>query len=221
MELRLTNKGNEAKVIALILQIDLGIIYQDYAAAKLRIKQVLDIIKTEPDSFPPIYKDMIRVYDLYVDALTENPQSVRSKVDKYLVKFTDLKSSYTNEFNLIQATLLNKEGFKSQAVKVYRQVMQDYTQVNHIRYALNAGYKILDIQWQNNRQDYIKTMNYLDEIAIFKYPIYKYKAQYLADSKDYISAYVMMQDLKGQANQFWTVQDQILLEEYQNLAQKY
>lgn len=218
MELSLTNTGNEAKVIALILLIDMDILYQDYPSAKPRIEQLLEIIRTKPGSFPPLYHDMVLVYELYVKVLTESPESVRLKLSEYLTTYPELKSDYSKEINTIEATLLKNEGFKDQAVRMYRQAMQDYSKVNHIRYALNSGYKILDIQWQNNRQDYIKTMNYLDEIAIFKYPIHKYKAQYLADKKEYTSAYVMMEDLKSKANQFWTTDDQILLEKYQELA---
>jgi len=64
------------------------------------------------------------------------------------------------------------------------------------------------------------TLNYLDELSTFKYPLHKYKARYLADNKDFINAYVMMADLKSKANQFWTTEDQILLENYQELAKK-
>ena len=220
LELSLTNTGNEAKVIALILLIDMDILYQDYSSAKPRIEQLLEVMKTEPSSFPPLYKDMIIVYELYVNALTENPGFVRKKLGEYLTSYPGIVPDYSKEINAIEATLLKNEGFKDQAVRVYRQAMQEYSKVNHVRYALNMGYKILDIQWQNNRQDYIKTMNYLNEIAIFKYPIHKYKAQYLADKKEYTSAYVMMEDLKSKANQFWTTEDQILLEEYQEMAKK-
>ncbi len=98
--------------------------------------------------------------------------------------------------------------------------MNGYIAANNIRYALYAGYSMLELQWKNNMEDYVKTMNYLDEISTFKYPIHKYKAQYLAYNKDYINAYVMMVDLKSKANEFWTTNDQIFLEQYQQLAQK-
>ncbi len=220
MELSLTNTGNEAKVIALILLIDMDILYQDYSSAKPRIAQLLEVTKTEPDSYPPLYNNMILVYELYVNALTENAGLVRKKLSEYMTTYPELISDYSKEINAIEATLLKNEGFKDQAVRTYREAMQEYSKANHVRYALNMGYKILDIQWKNDRQDYIKTMNYLDEIAIFKYPIHKYKAQYLADKKEYTSAYVMMEDLKSKANQFWTTQDQILLEKYQELAKE-
>ena len=79
---------------------------------------------------------------------------------------------------------------------------------------------LLDLQWKTNKKDYVKTMNYLDELSTFKYPMDKYKAQYLAYNKDYINAYTLMAELKAKSNEFWSTQDQMKLEEYQQLAQQ-
>lgn len=219
MALGLNNSGNEAKVIALILLVDKAIIYQNFNAAKPHIKQLLQILKSQADSFPPVYKEMIMVYEMTVAALTENPEQARIKIQEILKPQPSIESNYRTELNLIEAILLEKEGFKNRAVSLYRQVMNDYIKKNNIRYALNTGFHILDVQWHNDKQDYVKTMNYLNEISLFKYPIHKYKAQYLAHKKEYRKAYVMMEDLKSKANQFWTTKDQILLEKYQQMAQ--
>ena len=218
-DLSLTNTGNEAKVIALILQIDMDILYQDFESAKRPMQQLMQIAKTNPDSFPPIYKSMIKVYNLLVNSLNEPYTEVRKELSQQFLLDHELETKYEKELTLIKANLLKQEGFKDEAVKAYRRAMNGYMKVNNVRYGLYAGYSILDIQWINDKENYIKTMNYLDELSTFKYPIHKYKAQYLAYNKDYINAYVMMADLKAKANEFWTTQDQITLEEYQQLAQ--
>ncbi len=216
--LSLTHTDLTAKVIALALLADLNIIYEDYSAAKLNIKQLLEINQSKPSGYVSAYKNIIFAYDLYIYALTEESDKARAKLNAYIQDNPSFSKGYSKEIKNIEAIILNKEGFKTEAVKIYRELMDEYTQSNQAINTLYTGYKLLDIQWQNNRQDYIKTMNYLDEIAIFKYPIHKYKAQYLADRKEYTSAYVMMEGLKSKANEFWTTDDQILLEQYQELA---
>ena len=214
LELSLKHTDLTSKVIAFALLADLNIIYKDYEAAKANVQQLLEINRSKPSGYVSAYKDIIFAYDLFVFALTEPPDSASIKLKTYLKDNPTFATNYSKELKNIEAIILNKQGFKVDAVKKYHELVTEYTSTNQNLNALYSGYKILDLQWQNDMKDYVKTMNYLDEIAIFKYPIHKYKAQYLAYNKDYIDAYVMMEDLKSKANQFWTTQDQLQLEEY-------
>lgn len=218
LELGLKHNDLTSKIIAFTLMADLNILYKDYSAAKENVNQLLEIDKSKPSGYLSVYKDIIFAYDLYVTALNEPADMAILKLQNYLDGNPGFITNYSKEVKNIQAVILNIKGLKSEAVKKYHELITEYSDANQTLNALYSGYKILDIQWQNDMSDYVKTMNYLDEIAVFKYPIHKYKAQYLAYRKEYSSAYVMMEHLKSKANQFWTSQDQLQLESYKQLS---
>ncbi len=210
----------ESKIVALSLRLELNEIHKDYAAAKNNVRQMLAILKSEKQGYPPIFEDLILVYDLFVSALTEQPEITREKIKTHLKTNPNIQSFFEKEMRMINATVLRKENKNIQAAEIYRQLISEYIQANQLQDAFYyAGYPLLDILWEIDKKEYQKNLNYLDELTVFKYPIHKYKAQLLAYNKDYINAYVMMSDLKSKANEFWTTQDQIKLEEYQQLAQ--
>jgi hypothetical protein len=203
------------------LNFELNILYKDYHQAKTNVKQMLNIIEGGNQTYPPILNDLVLAYDMFIAALSEQPSIARLRIKKHLKSNPNIKSFFEKELRMIEATLLVKENKKLMALQIYHELLQDYISDNQLQEAFYyAGYPILDLQWQNDMDDYVKTMNYINEIAIFKYPIHRYKAQYLALTNDYINAYVMMVDLKSKAHEFWTTNDQLLLENYQELAKK-
>jgi len=217
-ELGTVHSNPEALVMALSLGAELNILYKDFASAQTNIEKLLKIIKTSPQEIISGYNSLIIIDDMQITALTEPPVQARKSINNHLNLHPQLKLHNNSQLQLIEAIILNKEGAHTKSAKLMHELMNDHLKVNRIQQGINIGYKILDIQWHNDIQDYVKTMNHLSELATFKYPILKYKAQYLAANNDYINAYVMMMQLKGKANQFWTTKDQILLEEYQQQA---
>ena len=69
-------------------------------------------------------------------------------------------------------------------------------------------------------QGYLKTLNQVQELTTFDYPILKYRAQYHAYQDDFINATILMQELKPKAREFWSIDDQLLLEKYQQHSQQ-
>ena len=215
-ELNLKSNGLELKIVALGLSFELNQIHKDYQQSKMNAEQMHLILEKHLAGYPPIYEDLILTYEMFIAALTELPEKSRMIVNKNLVSNPNIKSFFEKEVRMIEAIILVKENKNIMAIEIYQDLLKEYVDANKIQDALYyAGYPLLDLLWENNKSEYIKTMNYLDEIATFKYPINIYKAQNLAFNKDYINAYLTMVELKSKSNQFWTSKDQNLLEQYQ------
>jgi DNA-binding winged helix-turn-helix (wHTH) protein len=219
-ELGNSQSDYENIVIALTKSISLHILYKNFNLVQADIKQLKNILEIAEVSVSPVYQSAIGIYELYVAAHTDEPQKAKLKFEKHLKEFPDVHTMFAKETRYIKAIILSKSSFVAEAVKEFGELIEVFKIENDLSNALDIGYLLLDLQWQINKLEYVKTMNYLDELSTFKYPLYKYKARYLAFNNDFINAYVMMADLKSKANQFWTIEDQILLESYQELAQK-
>lgn len=212
----------ETKIIALSLSFELNLIHKQYDQAKINVNQMMTMSQNIKQVYPPIYNDLISVYDMLITAKADTPSSARIKVEKNLKSNPNIKIYFANELKMIETNILVKENNKQLAIQQLSELLETYMAINKRQDALYyAGYPLLDLQWDMDQEAYVKTMNYLDNIALFKYPINKYKAQHLARNNNFINAYAMMVDLKSKANQFWTTQDQLLLEKYQELSQSH
>lgn len=216
MELSLQKNDISSRVIALIQLVDIHILYKKYETARTYTDKLLEIANDNPQGFIPAYNELIVAYDIYVSILIQEPEISRKKIKHYLDKYPNIRNNYKLEFEKFEAALLNKEGFKNESANKYHNLMNEYLQQNRTIPALYTGYDILDIQWHNNHNDFIKTLNLLEELSVFKYPVLKYRAMESANNHDLTTAYALMADLKSRANQFWTIEDQLTLESYKS-----
>ncbi len=219
-EMNINYQDSNANFLALLLQIEKSLIQNKPVIARESVTELLIIKKNDLKKFTPGQVKMIMLYDMNISALMDEPQESRKKIDYYIQSDQNFKELYSIKLDLFDAIICYKEGFKSKASKILHEIVTKLINAHKVKDALLIGYKLLDILWENDIDDYVKTMNYLDELSTFKYPMDKYKAQYMAYNKDYINAYALMAELKPRSNEFWTTQDQIKLEEYQELAQQ-
>lgn len=219
-EMNVNYQDSNANFLAFALQIEKSLIQNKPVIARESVKELLIIKKNDLKRFTPSQAKMIMLYDMNISAVLDEPQESRKKIEGYIQSDQAFKELYSVKLDLFDAIICYKEGFKSKASKILHEVVTKLINANKVKDALLVGYKLLDILWENDMDDYAKTMNHFDELSTFKYPIHKYKAQYMAFNKDYINAYALMSELKPKSNEFWTTQDQIKLEEYQQLAQQ-
>ena len=158
LDLGLKYNDLTAKVIAYALLSDLHIIYKDYSSARSSVDQLLEIDESKPAGYVSAYKDIIFAYDLYVYALTEPADNASEKLQSYIKDNESFMTNYSKEVKKIEAIILNKQGSKIDAVKKYHELIVEYTAANQTLNALHSGYEILEIQWQNDMQDYVKKM---------------------------------------------------------------
>ncbi len=210
--------NNEAKVIALIIQAELQVTYNDIDAGKDAINKLLKITSINPQEYPANI-EYIAAIDMYISARWDEVKSAREKTASYLKSYPSLKQSIALHLRRIEAHLLAREGYRNKAIDMLNKLMNDYIEQQYILYAMYVGYEILEFQWQHDMEGYLKTLNRVQELVSFDYPILKFRAKYFAYKKDFLNAVILMQELKPKAREFWNIDDQLLLEEYQQKAQ--
>ena len=208
----------EAKIMALIVQVEMQISYRQFTEAHHTTEQLLSIIKVNPSAHPT-YNDYIIAIDMYLSARNDKATIARDKMDFYLSTFPELADSLKPYLPRIEAHIIAKEGFKSNSIDMLQQLMQTQIESHHLLDASYIGYELLDLMWQHDMPGFIKTTNRIEEISGFDYPILKYRAQYLAAQKDFLNATILMQELKSHAREYWTHKDQLILETYQHSSQ--
>ena len=217
-KLSVTYANNQPKVIALTIKAELQILYHEIKSAKTTLQQLVAIVSTNPEDYPAD-APYIAAVDMYFSARFESSQFARKKMETYLTTYPILKSYIPIELRRIEALILAQEGYATKSSEILHKLMRNYLDEKQILEALYVGYEILEVQWQHNMQDYLKTLNQIQELSTFDYPILKFRAQYYAYENDYINAAILMQELKPKAREFWTVDDQLLLEKYQEQSQ--
>ena len=210
--------NNQPKINALTLQAELRLIYHESDAAIETVNQLLAIINPNPEDYP---SDAAYIFsmDMYLSARFESVELTQQKVKMYVNKYPQLKTELATELRIIEALSLSKQGYSSKSSEILYDIMNVYLSQNDILDAIYIGYEILGIQWQTDMQGYLKTLNQVQELTTFDYPILKYRAQYHAYQDDFINATILMQELKPKAREFWSIDDQLLLEKYQQQSQ--
>ncbi|MCF6287743.1 MAG: hypothetical protein L3J53_00715, partial [Proteobacteria bacterium] len=219
-DLSITYDNIEAKIMALIIQAELQISYENFTDARHSIAQVLEIVMVNPAEHPA-YAEYIAAIDMYFSARADSAVISRKKLSKYLATYPDFAQSSNYYVRRIEAHIFAAEGHKNKAISMLQKQMEHYINNSHFLSAIYTGYEILDLQWKNDMDSYFKTINRIQEFTTFDYPILKYRAKYFAYKKDFINAAILMQELKPKAREFWMVDDQLLLEEYQVKAQNF
>ncbi len=204
----------EAKIMALIIQFELEISYKEFDSARYTIKQLLGIVMVNPAQHPS-HAEYIASIDMYLSALTDSAIISRKKMNDYLKLYPSLKQSIGAALIRVEAHIFAAEGYRNKAISMLQEQMEYRIKDSHFLDASYIGYEILELQWQNDMVGYLKIVNRIQELTTFDYPILKYRAKYLAYKKDYINAVILMQELKPKARGFWTIDDQLLLEQYQ------
>ncbi len=211
--------NNQPKINALTLQAELRLIYHESDAAIETVNQLLAIINPNPEDYP---SDAAYIFsmDMYLSARFESVELTQQKVKMYVNKYPQLKTELATELRIIEALSLSKQGYSSKSSEILYDIMNVYLSQNDILDAIYIGYEILGVQRQTDMQGYLKTLNQVQELTTFDYPILKYRAQYHAYQDDFINATILMQELKPKAREFWSIDDQLLLEKYQQHSQQ-
>ncbi len=212
--LSITYDNIEAKIMALIIQAELQISYKNFDDARHTVTQMLDIVKVNPADHPA-HAEYIVAIDMFLSALADSAVVSRKKMNNYLNLYPLLTQSMSHHLQRIEAHIFAAEGYSNKAISMLQKLMDYYISNNHLLYASYIGYEILELQWQNDMDSYLKTINRVQEISTFDYPILKFRAKYFAYQEDFFNATILMQELKPKAREFWSNDDQLLLENYQ------
>ena len=204
----------QPKVKGLIIEAELGIVYEDYEFARTAIDNLLKIIITQPEAYPAD-APYAAALDMYLSARIDAPDIARAKKQEYLSAYPELKSVIENELERIEAWILARTGFEQQAIEMLLQLEETYLNEQHDTLTANyIAYELLELQWGLNKQAYMVTLNRLEQRAHFAYPMLLFKAQSQAFNGDLIQAIASLNTMKSQAKQLWQAKHQILLDSY-------
>jgi len=209
--------AKQPKVFGYRVLIEQQIAYNDFDAAQLSIKEFITYVSETPEDYLANV-GYLATFDMYFSARFDDPILARNKMNQYLQNHPEMKEYLADELKRIEAHILAKEGFIVRAVRDLHSLMNYYINKGRVMKGLQVAYEVLELQWLNDMDGFEKTLIQVNEIAVFEYPIVKFRAQLLVFKKDYISAVMLMQDLKPKAREFWSIEDQLLLEQYQQKA---
>ncbi|MCF6289193.1 MAG: winged helix-turn-helix domain-containing protein [Proteobacteria bacterium] len=209
--------AKQPKVFGYRALIEQQIAYNDFDAAQLSIKEFITYVSETPEDYLASV-GYLATFDMYISARFDDPVLARNKMNQYLQTHPEMKEYLADELKRIEAHILAKEGFIIRAARDLHSLMNYYINKGRVMKGLQVAYEVLELQWLNDMDGFEKTLIQVNEIAVFEYPIVKFRAQLLAFKKDYINAVMLMQDLKPKAREFWSIEDQLLLEKYQQKA---
>ncbi|GAA4816637.1 hypothetical protein GCM10011365_00220 [Marinicella pacifica] len=129
-------------------------------------------------------------------------------------KLPFLMDNYYSDMQRAKGHILVRLGQVDEGLEILKKVEQSYREINEKHAANYVGFEILEILLQHPEKKYQSVINRLDANTDYDYLFFKLKAQLKARESDYLAAAMLMQENKLKANQLWTAQDQLLLEDY-------
>ena len=209
----------QPKVTALVLEADMAISHGQFNRARTAVDSLLEIIIPNPEDYPADASNTA-VLDLYLTAVMQPADEAKAKKSEYLNAYPQLAEWIENDLMAIDALILVKEGFLQQAIEKLTALENIYLGTRDISWANDINYVIIDLlitklEDPNNHLLVKAALDRLDSRDGFVYPHKKFKAQWLAHENKMIQAITMMSELKAQAKDFWTPEDQLLLESWQ------
>ncbi len=209
----------QPKVKALVLEADMAIAYGQYRQARTAVNTLLEIVVTRPDDYPTD-APYVAALDIYLTARTEPAAVAKAKRTKYLSAYPELAEWIGHELMFIDAHIMATEGYKLQATKKLASLENIYLKTGDISFANDTNYAIIrllidQLADEKSNQVVKAALERLAGRDHFAYPFKKFKAQWLVQQNKLIQAITLMSELKAQAKDFWTPQDQLLLEKWQ------
>ena len=217
-QLGINYSTQQAKVKAYIILVELHVSYRQFDQARTTVDQLLAIISQNVEDYPSD-AGYVAAMDMYLTARMESAEAARTKVQAYEQAYPGIVQSMAEEWPRIEAQILVKEGFRQDGINTLQQLFKKQVQNRNTLEARYVGYELLDLQWQFDVQGFATTLNKMLELPGFDYPVMKYQAQLQAHNNKYIEASATLFELKGHAGEFWTAEDQLLLESYQQQVQ--
>ncbi len=217
-QMSITYSTLQPKVKAWSIEVELAITFGDYQEARRVADKLVATISENPEAYPSDGSYAVAL-DIYTDIL--NGQIVEAKIKKqqYLSAYPQLAEWITDELSRIDAYILAAEGFEQQAIEQLSRVEQSYLDQKRTLTANYIAKEIIEILKKTDATDKsaaIETViNRVKSRSHFVYPVNKFQAQLMQQQGKLIPAISLLSELKVQAKDFWTAQDQLLLENWQ------
>ncbi len=206
----------QPRVKAWIIEAELAITYQQLAAAKTVIEQLMSTIIADPEAYPMDAPYAVAL-ELYTLAISGEVTEARNKKQQYLSAYPILAEAIPLELQRIEAQLLAAEGYQQQAIEKLQQLEQAYLANQDILTANYIANQMIKIAGYENIEAVEVIINRVKNRPHFVYPINKHRAIITHAKGQLIPAITLLTELKVQAKDFWQPADQLLLESWQSI----
>ncbi len=153
--------------------------------------------------------------DILVSSRAMPAAEALQKIDNTLQKYPALKEYFTSEILRAQGHVTIKSGQVEEGLKMLQLAEAKYREQQEVAIANYVAFEALETLLQTPGLDYKDTLDRLEANTQYDYLFFKLKAQFLAREDKFLNAAMLMQENKLKANQLWSPEDQLLLEQYQ------
>ncbi len=204
----------QPKVKGLIIAAEMNLSYQNIPAARVVVDELLGIVTQNPDEYPTDAPYAVEL-DLLTWVLAGNTETAKQKRQQYLTAYPMLEDYLALELQHIEAHILAAEGFTNQAIEAFEQLEKAHLADNDVAYANRMAVDVLDLLAATDDNKKSMVLDKIERRHHFPYPVSLHKARLLARQNKIIPAITTLLELKAQAKDFWTPQDQLYLEQLQ------
>lgn len=217
-QMSVTYSTLQPKVKAWSIEVELAITFGDYPEARRVVDQLVATISENPEAYPSDGPYAVAL-DIYTAILNGKIAEAKIKKQQYLSAYPQLVEWIADELGRLDAYLLAADGFEQQAIEKLTQIEQSYLHQQDILTANYIAKEIIEIliktDSKGNSAAIETVLNRVKNRSHFVYPFNKFQAQLLQQQGKLIAAITLLSELKVQAKDFWTPQDQLLLESWQ------
>lgn len=195
----------------------LAIARGDHDKALTDIESLNDLLRSGDPSLEPLVT-ITYLYEVYIHFKQSDLEAFESR----FVEFQETWSRFEQDLEPFQYRLRGfwfalqnqyAEAERLFSVEIEASLLQGWN-----NWAIYTCYDLLDVQRRNGYVHFDRTLEQLASIRAVDYPYLKYAAEYQAFLGNPDQAFEMMTALRQTAGDFWTVDDQALLETYRERA---
>ena len=160
-------------------------------------------------------------FQILVSSRVDSLEIAQKKINDYLEQFPEAMDDPKAAPNVTRALghLAVRSGHVKEGLKLLREAENGHREIFEISVANYIGMEILEILLAHPELEYKDTLTRLDQEIGYYYLFYKLKAGFLAREGNYRQAALLMEENKLKANELWTGEDQLLLEDYRRSIQ--
>lgn len=206
-------KSKEPLILAIGAELELGnkipdnsIINKNY----IPFKNLADEINTNL----PVLRTQILLKLIQSDIIINNINQAKSLLSELKQLPESQKNNLSDEIQVINSQILLVENHSVAHKELHTLLNQMLDKKLYLTALKVAQILIVDYLKEDNHEIISNILNQLNIITKLPYPFPRYKAIITAKSNDYFKAAQLMQKMKQTSNEWWTTEDQLLLDDY-------
>ncbi len=155
---------------------------------------------------------------ILVSSRIEAPAETRLLIRRFNQEYPSLRDEYRLEFLRAEGHLAVRSGRVDEGLAMLREARGGHAARGEAHVAQYIGFEILEVLLDQPGREYRPLLAQLEQESGYDYLLWKLKAAFLAREGDFVTAAIVMGENRLKANDLWTSQDQLMLEEWRARA---